>query len=494
MASPLDPLASWNALDDAWRRSARMQEAWWTGKAPRSAILRLREQRLAGLLRHAADHCAIYRRRRSGAEGAPIDLLQFAPVTKRELMSDFDGWVADPTLKLADIERFIADPARIGQRYQGRYTIWTSSGSTGHPGIYVQDEGALAVYDALLVTRFPRSCGIGSPFRTLFGGGRFAMVAALGGHFAGVVSWERLRRESPWMAATTRAFSVLAPLPELVAQLNDYSPAVLASYPTTLLLLARERAAGRLRISPSMLWSGGETLAPAERAEMAGAFGAHVIDGYGASECMQIAFDCGHGSLHLNSDWVILEPVDERGRPVPDGERSATSLLTNLANRVQPLVRYDIGDSVTYRTGPCACGSPFPALEVDGRRDDIVVLETASGESVSLPPLAIATVVEDDGGAGRFQVVQTGPRALKVRFETPAGTGRAAAWARIASSLRAYLSRHGLEGIAIREDRSPPRADPVSGKLREVLGLRSTGAASTRRADRKEHEDDAQRH
>jgi phenylacetate-CoA ligase len=41
------------------------------------------------------------------------------------------------------------------------------------------------------------------------------------------------------------------------------------------------------------------------------AFGATVRNSYGASEFLPIAWECTHGRLHVNADWVILEPVDE---------------------------------------------------------------------------------------------------------------------------------------------------------------------------------------
>jgi len=37
-------------------------------------------------------------------------------------------------------------------------------------------------------------------------------------------------------------------------------------------------------------------------------------------------------------------------------------LLTNLANLVQPLVRYEIGDIVTMATEPCDCGNHLPLI------------------------------------------------------------------------------------------------------------------------------------
>src|SRR5690606_26123283 len=134
---------------------------------------------------------------------------------------------------------------------------------------------------------------------------------------AGIVSWERQRRLYPALALATRAFSILQPLSELVEQLNEWRPTYISSYPTMLSLLAGERRAGRLSVSPRGLWCGGEGLAPSERADIEAAFACRITEDYGASECMNMAFGCRHGRLHLNDDWVVLEPVDEQYRPVP---------------------------------------------------------------------------------------------------------------------------------------------------------------------------------
>jgi len=475
MPAIFDPFAAMAAFADFWRWSARLQQAWLTASQTPQAIERLQASRLRALVSGARMRSPYYRERLAGMPEDEFRLDRFPVQDKAGLMARFDDWVTDPALRFEEIRRFVADPGRVGEPYLGRYAVWTSSGSTGTPGIYVQDPDALAVYDALLSARFPSAAGSPSPFATLAGGGRFAMVAALEGHFAGVVSWERLRRLHPWMAAATRSFSVLSPLAELVSDLQSWQPTVVAAYPTTLLLLAGERRAGRLALAPQVLWSGGETLSDGERAEIADAFGCPVIDGYGSSECMQIAHDCGHGFLHLNSDWVVLEPVDEHGQAVPPGTASQTVLLTNLANHVQPLIRYDLGDSVTMLGHACACGSPFPALRVSGRRDDILALEAEDGRLVRLAPLAVATVIEEGGGVRRFQLIQTGPAALAVRFETPQGDARQDALGCILTALRAYFAHQGLHRIDIVEDPEPPRADPVSGKLREVLGMQPQG-------------------
>ncbi len=109
-------------------------------------------------------------------------------------------------------------------------------------------------------------------------------------------------------------------------------------------LLAAEQEAGRLTLRPAPLLAGGERLAPSLRQRIEVAFSCPVRDTSSASEFPGMAYDCGWGWLHVHADWVILEPVDTDLRPVPAGELSATVLLTSLANRVQPLLRPDLGD------------------------------------------------------------------------------------------------------------------------------------------------------
>ena len=114
-------------------------------------------------------------------------------------------------------------------------------------------------------------------------------------------------------------------------------------YPTALELLAQEQIDGRLDIHPALAVTGGELASSGGRARIAASFGCPVRDAYAASEFMGIAFSCSRDRLHLNSDWVVLEPVDRDYRPVPRGERSDTVLLTNLVNRVQPLGPNGVG-------------------------------------------------------------------------------------------------------------------------------------------------------
>jgi phenylacetate-coenzyme A ligase PaaK-like adenylate-forming protein len=197
-------------------------------------------------------------------------------------------------------------------------------------------------------------------------------------------------------------------------------------------------------------------------------FGCPLQNEYGASECLAIAHGCREGWLHVDADWVILEPVDSNYQPTPPGTLSHTVLLTNLANAVQPLVRYDLGDSVRVKVGPCACGSPLPAIQVEGRSDDVVALHARDGTIAHLVPLALTTVVEDAADVHRFQIVQTAPDGLALRL-TDADRARAGATA--VAALRAYLDRHALNHVGIVLEGGEPRPEHRGGKLRQVVAM-----------------------
>ena len=307
-----------------WARAAA--DVWsgtWLG--PDQIESRAR-RRLLALLRFARAEVPLYRRLHGGLPPPSTLRLSDLPVLdKRQLMADLPASLAARDLTRAEIDAFLADPARIGEPLAGRYAVWTSSGSTGEPGIFVHDGDALAVYDALELLRFRGLSVAPLPGGPFLASERYAMVAAIEGHFAGIATVERLRRRYPLLAPFVRAFSVLQPLADLVAQLNAYRPTLLAAYPTVAELLADEQRAGRLQLPLEELWCGGESLAAGTRAALAQAFGCRVREAYGASEFLSIAWPLRHGRLHVNADWVVLEPVDARGRPGPPGVPSPTA-------------------------------------------------------------------------------------------------------------------------------------------------------------------------
>lgn len=477
------------AVFDPWHTVCAYTDVVATSNAAASMWQEHQSLRLEDLLHDAAQRSTLYRQRlkeaRSGlAETASAlqTLRRLRPVRKRELMRHFADWVTDPALTLPALRDFVHERANRGEAFLDRYLVWESSGSSGEPALFVQDGRSLAVADALEAARGPISllaAGSWGGWPDLWPGAavaeRIALVAATEGHFASVVAFERARELNPMFGATARSFSFLQPMAHLVEQLNAFAPTVLASYPSMAWVLSEEQRAGRLKIGPLAVWTGGETLTPATRRTLGERFHAPVRDSYGASECFLIANECRCGHLHVNADWVILEPVDERGRPVPPGKFGATTLLTNLANHVQPIIRYDLGDRVRFLPGPCECGSALPMIEVQGRADDVLTLEDAKGHAVHLAPLALTTVLEEEASVFDFQLQQRGPHALQLDVfggcshnGTAREPKRAAQGA--AQALRTFLREQGLAATRVQCHSGAQSAERGrSGKQRRVI-------------------------
>ncbi|HEX8995678.1 MAG TPA: phenylacetate--CoA ligase family protein [Ktedonobacterales bacterium] len=456
----------------------------WAGRATPSALARYQRKRLAALVAFARSRSAYYRALYAQLPAGASDLRALPVVTKPDLMTHFDEWVTDPAVTRAGVEMFLSEPAPPGTDYLGRYAVWTTSGTTGKPGVFVHDRRAVLVYSTLVWLRTYRWV-TPALLWPLLRRGRIVALVATGGHFA-IADWFERKRRAVGARDRARVISALRPLAEIVRELNDYQPALLTGYPSVIKLLAAEQSAGRLRIAPVYVGTGGESLDVAARTQIEAAFDCIMRDNYGASEFPYAATECGHGYLHINADWLIIEPVDAAYQPVPPGQPSCTALLTNLANRVQPLIRYDLGDSVTMKAEPCPCGRPLPAMRVEGRKGDILRMATPSGRMVALLPLALGTVVEETPGVVRAQIIQTGPSELTLRLEIDPRAGAVepdSVWRHVERRLREYLAAQGLASVTLARGAESPHADPVSGKYREVWSALPASEAPAPRLD-----------
>lgn len=457
---------------DPLRFSAVSMDVVACARGSAQAIAARQKARLASLLATAMQDSRFYREHLQGVNPHSAALAELPPVSRQVLMDRFDDWVTDPQLKLSALRTFTADAHRIGQAYLGQYLVWESSGTNHQPGIFVQNAQTMAVYDALEALRRNAPRPLQRWFDPLALTERIAYVGATSGHFASAVSMQRLRELHPWLAASMRSFSILQSTRLLVNELNAFAPTVIATYPTVAVVLANEADRGALHFVPSEVWTGGETLSPAVRRRLELTFDCAVRNSYGASEFMAIAWECEQQRMHVNADWVILEPVDAHGRPMSAAEWSYSTLLTNLANHVQPLIRYDLGDQVRLRHEPCACGSALPVIEVLGRRDDAIVMAGRHGQPVTLLPLALTTVLEDEAGVFDFHLCQRDDRTLLLRLALHGPEGEAAV-ARCCAVLKNFADAQELKPVKVICELGQAMPRGRSGKGKRIVACRS---------------------
>nr|WP_166015673.1 MULTISPECIES: phenylacetate--CoA ligase family protein [Chelativorans] len=441
-------------------------DAWRTRKKGVGAIAQRQRARLADIVAHARANSPHYRELYRDLPDL-VESVQQLPVTdKKMLMERFDDWCTDRAVTLEATEALVDDPSRIGEWFLGKYTVMTTSGTTGRRGIFLVDDHTMAVVTAMMLRWIGDWLGPSDFLKIIARRGRMAMVMATGGHFASAVAAARLKQRR---GSRIEVLSAHMPTAELVAQLNRFQPALLTPYASMAALLADEQEAGRLDIHPVLLALSAEGLPQAEYGRIARVFNAKIGNSYAASECMFLSAMCDEGWLHINADWVAFEPVDADYRAVAPGEQSHTVLISNLANRVQPILRYDLGDSVLQRPDPCPCGNPLPAIRVQGRSADVLTFRTPGGE-VRLPPLALSQAIESIRGVTLFQIAQSDPDGLELRLQIAPAANADAVWREAEAGLRKVLGEHGLERVAIRRGGEPPEQGR-GGKFREVIPL-----------------------
>jgi len=101
-------------------------------------------------------------------------------------------------------------------------------------------------------------------------------------------------------------------------------------------------------------------------------FNCPVVDEYGSSETGILSFQCKKGNMHLMSDHLCIEFLDESNNQVQTGE-SGRIVVTDLVSYAMPLIRYDIGDVGKPSDKQCSCGINLPLMEiVEGRKEDFI--------------------------------------------------------------------------------------------------------------------------
>lgn len=427
------------------------------------------KERLNELVKFARTNSKFYAEKYGGLPETVYDVSQLPPVTKVELMEHFDDVVTDPSVRKADVMNYISDMGNIGKPFMGKYMVWTTSGTTGTPGIFLEDKNWDAVITAVNVLRMGGEWYNMDVIRGMMKvGGNSASIFAGNGHFLGVTMLERQRNTNRSRGKRIRLIPVTLPIHEVVKQLNELQPAMFSGYASALGLLAQEQLEGRLNIHPSIVISSAEPLSLENRSLIQQAFGVPPRNNYGCSEGGVMGYECNHSRMHINADWIIFEPVDADHNPIHAGQLSDRTLITNLANRVMPIIRYELGDRITLLPEKCDCGITLPVIKVEGRTDEILRFKSPNGGLIPVLPLALWSVLKETPGVLKFQAIQTSPDELKIRVEPKHAEDSEAVWKRVYVNARDYLTQQGLDNVKVVRAAEPPMRDPKSGKFRNV--------------------------
>lgn len=341
---------------------------------------------LRSLFHHCHCNVPFYRKSWNASRFRPngfreLETLDDVPVTSRaDLRANFPGRICAHNITvLRRIRKF-------------------TSGSTGEPLEFFNDRGTLGVR---LASRFLHNEWIGlrptdrmvrmthhqAPYRSMVNELQISTLAATRSTASRVIRYIKQAR-----------------VPGIVA------------FPSVLKILGECLLSSPRNSVPSLkaIVSAGETLLPSDRRRLSNAFGAKVYERYSAQEVPgEFGQQCqANAGMHWNPGIVFLE-VQRNGRAAKIGE-TGRILLTDLWNRVMPLVRYDIGDEVEIGGG-CKCGRTWETIIGPiGRLQDR--LTTKNGELMALTDLANEIAERFEQEISRFQLVETGKSTYKIRI------------------------------------------------------------------------------
>jgi len=410
------------------------------------ALRRYQDRRARKIVAYAIEHSPFYRRRFAGL---PLENWRdFPPITKTEMMAGFDDFTTcDVRLEEAMSLALASETSGDHKATLRGLTVGLSSGTSGHRGLFVVDDGERAGWAGTLLSR------ILPPFRIR--GFKACLFLRAG---------SRLYESARSPLLTLRYYDLMTPLPDAIQSLNRLRPHIVVAPPSLLSMFASEQIVGRLDIAPLRVISVAEVLDPEDERHISAAFGLPVHQIYQCTEGL-LAATCSHGALHVMEDVVALqyERVD------PDNEDRVTPIVTDLWRRTQPILRYRLNDILVLDHTPCPCGSAFQKLKrIEGRQDDLFYFERNDGAVRTFFPDVIRRMIllaSDD--VRDYEIVQEGAGRIRFHIEPSGDKPFGAIEEAVRLSAVKILDRYSCRAAQIEVVRGLPPRLP-SAKRRRV--------------------------
>ena len=380
------------------------------------------------------------------------DIVAFAAANVpyyAERLSGHPDWI--PLLE-KDAVRVRLDDLLVRGVDRAQVKLGHTGGSTGKPLAFWYDEAKHELMRAGMMRGFMMSGWRPGQKVLNFWGARQDVAA--GGVFGLGSSWSDFIAGEKTIGATEFSAAKLA---EWARCVQRYKPVLLYGYASAMSELARFVIANK-RVMPRSLigvYSTAEVLTEAQRETMQQAFGCKVFNQYGCREVPNIAWECRHGNMHVFADLVYLESLPA------DGEDAL--IVTSLTNRLMPFIRYNLGDSGRLLEGECACGSPFPLMEMGMcRQNDLI--RTRAGKSIH--PGFFNRLLDGQKAVRQFQWVQRDfdRMSLNLVVDEPLS-------AETLAGLRGKICLKLEDAVALEVNTLDEIPRTVSGKHRFVIGM-----------------------
>ena len=424
------------------------------GKMSQNEIKKIQYKRLKKLVKYAKNNSSYFKNLYSNIN-SDFSLEELPTTNKIEMMKNFDSWITDKNISIEKINEFTKDIENVGHMIDNKYLIFKTSGSTGNPATVLYDKKNINVASSVAALRtFARK----EDFKSFMKNGkRTAGVFANYGFYLACGMSRYLQLKMP-RKKNKITIDVNKSEKQIIKELNEFNPSMLSGYPSNLALLSNFK---ELTIKPDVVITGGELLTDEIRNKLTSKFNCYVQTHYSCTEAGEIACECSKKHLHINEDWVIVEPVDKDNNPLGYGVRSDKVLITNLSNYIQPFIRYELTDRIIVHNEKCSCGKNSCWLEIEGRTDDILEFEN----SILIAPMSFYKILEEIPGIKRFQLIQKSNNKLELRLHSD---NNELIFEKAKKELQEFLESKNITNVEINLSKELPQSNKISGKYNHV--------------------------
>lgn len=345
-------------------------------------------------------------------------LLQFCKSNNQYYSPLLSDKITDPVKELNSLpfltKKLIKDNFELLQSKglpKNRFRINSTSGSTGN---------AIQFYSDNKTHKIRNACSMRGDSWTGWIFGKPIIILWGATHDIGLFGSVRKRLMNSRILFNTKLLSSFDMTDEEMYQyihiINRNKPLLIVGYPSSLELFSNYIHKQSWNIhSPKGIITSGESLNETQRQIIQDTFNCKVLNRYGCREVGHIANECQMQSgLHISSDHVIVEVVNDKGEQCKPGELGEI-IVTDLDNYVFPIIKYKIGDIGILSNSECECGRKLPMLQsVEGRSFDMIV-----GVNGNRVPGNFFTLLRYDvKGVEQFQVNQDKYGELTIKIKT----------------------------------------------------------------------------
>ncbi len=216
----------------------------------------------------------------------------------------------------------------------------------------------------------------------------------------------KLIRDAVFRTRLLSAFDMSeSSLDAYISAIRNFKPAMLFGYPSSLSYIAQHAKKSGIELHDlgiKVCFVTSERLYSHQQEVISRVFACPVANGYGGRDAGFIAHACPDGRMHISAEDIIVEIVDAKGAVLEPG-LAGEIVVTHLATRDFPFLRYRTGDIGILDTQPCSCGRALPVLkEIDGRSTDFVVAQ----DGTVMHGLALIYILREIDGVEEFKIVQ----------------------------------------------------------------------------------------